>query len=112
MSGVAWDHVRRNRGAAGVEGETIEGIEERGALEFLLDLRKELISQYADDRVGLCRWQPPERYMPKRRPFLARRRGTVQEDKTRSVDARDGFDFLGVHFRKQPSRRDPSRWFC
>ncbi len=28
------------------------------------------------------------------------------------VDAKDDFDFLGVHFRKQPSRRDASRWFC
>jgi hypothetical protein len=50
--------------------------------------------------------------MPKLRQFLARLRVTVNEDKTRVVDARDGFDFLGVHFRKQASRRDASRWFC
>ena len=50
--------------------------------------------------------------MPKLRQFLARLRVTVNEDKTRVVDAKDGFDFLGVHFRKQPSRRDASRWFC
>jgi len=42
---VAWDQVRRNRGAAGVDGETIEAIEARGALGFLLELREELISE-------------------------------------------------------------------
>jgi RNA-directed DNA polymerase len=50
--------------------------------------------------------------MPKLRQFLARLRVTVNEDKTRMVDARHGFDFLGVHFRKQPSRRNVSKWFC
>ena len=50
--------------------------------------------------------------MPKLRQFLARLRVTVNEDKTRIVAAREGFDFLGVHFRKQPTRRDPQRSFC
>ena len=68
--------------------------------------------RYADDLVVLCRWKPPEVYMPKLRQFLARLRVTVNEDKTRIVDAKDGLDFLGVHFRKQPSRRDASGWFC
>ena len=68
--------------------------------------------RYADDLVVLCRWKPPEVYMPKLRQFLARLRVTVNEDKTRVVDAQDNFDFLGVHFRKQPSRRDARRWFC
>jgi RNA-directed DNA polymerase len=42
---MAWDQVRRNRGTAGVDGETIEAIEARGALGFLLELREELISE-------------------------------------------------------------------
>ena len=33
--------------------------------------------------------------MPKLKQFLARLRVTINEDKTRIVDARDGFDFLG-----------------
>jgi hypothetical protein len=36
---AAWEQVRRNRGAAGVDGETIETIEGRGALEFGKRLR-------------------------------------------------------------------------
>jgi RNA-directed DNA polymerase len=42
---VAWEQVRRNRGAAGVDGETIESIEAKGTLWFLLELREELIQQ-------------------------------------------------------------------
>ena len=42
---VGWDQVRRNRGAAGVDGETIESIEARGTLWFLLELREELLKQ-------------------------------------------------------------------
>lgn len=68
--------------------------------------------RYADDLVVLCRWKSPETYMPKLREFLVRLRVTVNEDKTRVVAAQDGFDFLGVHFRKQRSRRDARRWFC
>ena len=68
--------------------------------------------RYADDLVVLCRWRPAESDMSKLRHFLARLRVTVNEDKTRIVDARDGFDFLGVHFRKQPTRRDATRYFC
>ena len=41
----AWEQVRRNRGAAGVDGETIESIEARGALWFLLELREELMQR-------------------------------------------------------------------
>lgn len=41
----AWEQVRRNRGAAGVDGETIESIEARGTLWFLLELREELMQQ-------------------------------------------------------------------
>jgi RNA-directed DNA polymerase len=68
--------------------------------------------RYADDLVVLCRWKPPETYMPKLQQFLSRLRVTVNDDKTRMIRAQVGFDFLGVHFRKQPSRRDANKWFC
>jgi len=50
--------------------------------------------RYADDLVVLCRWKPPEIYMPKLRQFLTRLRVTVNDDKTRIVHAQDGFDFF------------------
>jgi RNA-directed DNA polymerase len=66
--------------------------------------------RYADDLVVLCRFRPAETYMPKLRAMLSRLRVTVNEDKTRIVHASAGFDFLGVHFRKQPTPR--GRQFC
>jgi group II intron reverse transcriptase/maturase len=68
--------------------------------------------RYCDDLVVLCRWRSAESYMPKLRKFLTRLQLTVNEEKTRVVLARAGFDFLGVHFRRQPTRRDPTRSFC
>lgn len=68
--------------------------------------------RYADDLVVLCRWRAAETYMPRLRAFLGRLRLTVNEEKTHIVAAQEGFDFLGVHFRKQPTRRDASRSFC
>jgi group II intron reverse transcriptase/maturase len=68
--------------------------------------------RYADDLVVLCRWKPAEYYLPKLRQFLSWLRLTINEEKTQLVTAEGGFDFLGVHFRKQPTRRDSSRSFC
>src|SRR5206468_3383142 len=42
---VAWEQVRRNRGTAGVDGETIEAIEANGVTQFLEELRLELRGQ-------------------------------------------------------------------
>ena len=38
----AWEAVRANRGAPGIDGETIQAIEERGVAGLLADLRSEL----------------------------------------------------------------------
>ena len=37
---------------------------------------------------------------------------TLHADKTRIVDAAEGFDFLGMHFRLKPQRSNPKRLFC
>jgi RNA-directed DNA polymerase len=55
----AWKRVRSNAGAAGVDGETIGAIEERGIEEFLRDIQ-------VDMRAGKYRPQPVKRrYIPK-----------------------------------------------
>ena len=40
---VAWEQVRRNRGAPGIDGETVEAIEARGVQQFLRELQTELL---------------------------------------------------------------------
>lgn len=55
----AWERVRSNGGAAGVDGETLSAIEQRGVVEFLTDLRECL-------QTGRYRPQPVKRrYIPK-----------------------------------------------
>lgn len=55
----AWRRVRSNRGAAGIDGATLEMIEQRGVTEFLADLATAL-------REGKYRPRPVKRrYIPK-----------------------------------------------
>ena len=74
------------------------------------EVRDTKMVRYADDLVVLCRYRPAETYMPKLRGMLSRLHVMVNEDKTRIVSANAGFDFLGVHFRKQQTPR--GRQFC
>jgi retron-type reverse transcriptase len=41
----AWAQVRRNHGSAGIDGQTIEAVEEYGVEQFLQELREELIDE-------------------------------------------------------------------
>src|SRR3989442_5820851 len=55
----AWQRVRSNRGAAGVDGETIAAIEQQGVERFLLGIQHDL-------QAGQYRPQPVRRrYIPK-----------------------------------------------
>lgn len=55
----AWKRVRANKGAAGVDGESLSDIEREGVTEFLLDLQERL-------KTGRYRPQPVKRrYIPK-----------------------------------------------
>jgi RNA-directed DNA polymerase len=42
---VAWEQVRRNRGAPGIDGETVEAIAAKGVEQFLFELQTELLQQ-------------------------------------------------------------------
>jgi group II intron reverse transcriptase/maturase len=74
-------------------------------------MRGTRLIRYCDDYVILCRGNP--------QPWFQRIEGlltglglTLNVDKTRIVDAAEGFDFLGMHFRLQPRRSNPKRLFC
>jgi len=55
----AWRRVRSNGGAAGIDAETIQAIEQRGVGEFLAEIEAAL-------RAGRCRPSPVKRrYIPK-----------------------------------------------
>jgi len=55
----AWEQVRRNQGAAGIDGETLAAVEAHGAERMLEELRELLLT-------GRYRPQPSRRvYIPK-----------------------------------------------
>ena len=68
-----------------------------------------VIVNYADDLVICCKGTA-DIAMQTMREVIKKLQLEVNEDKTRIVSASAGFDFLGVHFRKQQTPR--GRQFC
>jgi RNA-directed DNA polymerase len=68
--------------------------------------------RYCDDFVVLIRRRKPERYFQSLQSFLKRLKLGLSPEKTSIVDARDGFDFLGVRLHLKPTRRNRGRSFC
>ena len=65
--------------------------------------------RYCDDFVVLC-GKNPQRIMEGLKRVLAEWGLKLNEEKTRVVDAQEGFDFLGMHFRMKRTKK--GRWFC
>lgn len=59
--------------------------------------------RFADDSVICCRHNP-KRYLTAVRQIMRRLGLTINEDKTSVIHAKEGFDFLGFHFRYKKSR--------
>ena len=68
--------------------------------------------RYADDFVVLTRRRPAEDYLPDLQRVMGRLRLELSPEKTRVVEAEEGFEFLGVHFRLKPTRRRGTKHFC
>jgi hypothetical protein len=96
----AWKRVRANRGAAGVDKETIADVERHGVERFLEELGSVLQAKRYRAGVVLRRYIPKAdgRKRPLGIPTVRDR--VVQMD---LFDGKEGFDFLGCELRKRLS---------
>jgi len=69
-----------------------------------------VLVRYADDFVILCATGQGEALRQRLTRWLAARGLKLNEEKTRLVDSRTGFDFLGFRLRWQPSRVS-GKWY-
>src|SRR5262245_17381737 len=75
-------------------------------VEWEQRMRGAKLIRYCDDLVILCRGNP-QPWFHRLEDIIGRLGLTLSADKTRIVDAADGFDFLGMHFRLRPLRSNP-----
>ncbi|PYR10218.1 MAG: group II intron reverse transcriptase/maturase [Acidobacteria bacterium] len=80
-------------------------------VEWETRMRGAKLIRYCDDLVILCRGNP-QPWFRRLEDIIGRLGLTLNAEKTRTVDAADGFDFLGMHFRLMPMRSNPKRRFC
>ena len=80
-------------------------------VEWETRMRGAKLIRYCDDLVILCRGNP-QPWFRRLEDIIGRLGLTLSAEKTRTVDAADGFDFLGMHFRLMPMRSNPKRRFC
>jgi RNA-directed DNA polymerase len=80
-------------------------------VEWETKARGAKLIRYCDDYVILCRGNPQPWFQRMER-IIASLGLTLNAEKTRMVDAAEGFDFLGMHFRLKPMRSHPKRRFC
>ena len=88
----AWRRVKRNRGSAGVDSETLAEIEQRGVDTCLAELGAALRAGTLRRRESGSAWCWPDSGW------------SCIREKTRVVDltgGREGLDFLGCHLRKR-----------
>ena len=80
-------------------------------VEWETRMRGAKLIRYCDDLVILCRGNP-QPWFRWLEDIIGRLGLTLSAEKTRTVDAADGFDFLGTHFQLLPMRSNPKRRYC
>jgi len=80
-------------------------------VEWETKARGAKLLRYGDEYVSLCRGNP-QPWFPRMERSMTGLGLTLHAEKTRIVEAAEGFDFLGMHFRLKPRRSNPQRRFC
>jgi RNA-directed DNA polymerase len=68
--------------------------------------------RYCDDFVVLIRGKDPKPYMDSLTNFLNRIKLSLSVEKTKVIEANEGFEFLGVRLKLQETRNSKTRQFC